>query len=114
MNFGKTLAAWGTPAFAEAFKEEVRKNRAGLPLQKGLNSTSYALDERVEAMVIGTAEKGNFLIVKAGAFFQGLLIGCSCADDPTPVGEENEYCELFFRIDRKTGETLVFFPEDHE
>ena len=114
MNFAKTLDAWKKPAFSEAFKEEVMKNREGLPLQEGLAHTSYALAGKIDAMIIGSMEENDFLTVKAGLFFQGMLIGCSCADDPTPVGEENEYCELNFRIDRKTGETSVSIQEDHE
>lgn len=107
MNFEKTLAAWKTPSFVGVFKEDVRANADWLPLQQGLALTSHALTERIDAMVISSFDGGNVLKVKAGIFFEGILTGCSCADDPTPVGEQNEYCEMLFEIDRKTGEAVV-------
>jgi hypothetical protein len=45
--------------------------------------------------------------VKAGIFYTGVIAGCSCADDPTPVDELNEYCVVQFDIDRMTAETTV-------
>ncbi len=108
MKFEKSLAAWGTPSFPAIFKEEVIENGKELPLQKGLSNTSYALSEKLEAMLIGSEMEEDFLNVRAGIFFEGMLIGCSCADDPTPVEAQSEYCEMVFRIDVNTGETFVF------
>ena len=37
----------------------------------------------------------------------GIIAGCSCADDPTPVDTTTEYCELQLEIDRESAETRV-------
>ena len=36
-----------------------------------------------------------------------MLAGCSCADDPTPVEEISQYCEVRLDIDKTTAETTV-------
>jgi hypothetical protein len=45
--------------------------------------------------------------VKAGIFYSGVVTGCSCADDPTPVNEESEYCVVQLDINKQTGETAI-------
>ena len=111
MKLKASLAAWGSPAFAGIFKSEIRSNADSLPLQQGLASTSYALSEKLEAMLISAVEEGNFLRVKAGIFFEGIIAGCNCANDPTPVEGQGEYCEMLFDIDRHTGATTVTLSE---
>jgi hypothetical protein len=58
-------------------------------------------------MIIGVSEAAGLIRVKAGIFYTGVIAGCSCADDPTPVDELNEYCVLQLGIDKKTAETTV-------
>lgn len=108
-----SLSAWGTPGFAEAFRQEVEQlDAAQLPLQQGLSSTSYATDAPHRLMVISVAEDAGFIHVRAGVFYSGVIAGCSCADDPAPVEEQNEYCELRFAINRQTAETAVTLLAD--
>jgi len=45
--------------------------------------------------------------VKAGLLYAGIIAGCSCADDPTPIDEVTEYCVVRFDIDKATAETKV-------
>ena len=111
MELKASLAAWGSPDFAGIFRSEIKSNADSLPLQQGLASTSYALGEKIEAMLISATEEGNLLRVKAGIFFEGIIAGCNCADDPTPVEGQSEYCEMRFDIDRHTGETTVILFE---
>ncbi len=111
MELKASLAAWGSPDFAGIFRSEIKSNADSLPLQQGLAATSYALGEKIEAMLISATEEGNFLRVKAGIFFEGIIAGCNCADDPTPVEGQSEYCEMRFDIDRHTGETTVILFE---
>lgn len=104
----RTLSAWGTPAFRDVARKEIEQLGAGqLPLQQGLATTSYALDNKVQAMIISASEEAGFIRVRAGLFYSGIIAGCSCADDPTPVDEQNEYCEAQFDIDKLTAETTV-------
>jgi hypothetical protein len=104
----KALNAWGTPGFADILKKEIAQLDARqLPLQQGLSTTSYAVDNKIEMMIIGFTEEDGFIHVKAGVFYAGIIAGCSCADDPTPVEEINEYCEVRLDIDRTTAETTI-------
>lgn len=113
MNFSNAAHAWGTPTFDSVLKREVEALPASkLPLQQGLSATSCALDESFEAMVIGAREHGGGIRAKVGIFFSGLVAGCSCADDPTPLEAQSEYCVLRFDIDRATGEVAVVLDDD--
>jgi len=104
----KTLNAWGTPDFKDILKKEIDQMDAGqLPLQQGLSTGSYAIDSQLNAMIIGVSEEAGFIRVKAGIFYSGIIAGCSCADDPTPINEESEYCVVQLDIDKQTAETTV-------
>lgn len=104
----KTLAAWGNPQFEKAFKEEIHFIDVSLlPLQKGLSQTSYVCDGAFEAVILHTAKTKNCIRVKAGIFYSGINAGSCCADDPTPVSEQTEYCEMLFEIDINTAETTA-------
>ena len=78
-----------------------------LPLQQGLSTSSYALDDKLNAMIISVAEDANFIRAKVGIFYAGITPGCSCADDPTPVEEQAEHCVVQLDINKMTAETTV-------
>ncbi len=104
----RSLNAWGTPDFEGILKEEITQMDAEqLPLQQGLSTGSYAIDGQRQTMIIRVSEAAGFIRVKAGIFYSGIIGGCSCADDPTPVNEENEYCVVQLDIDKQTAETTV-------
>ena len=108
IRLSNALNAWGTADFSAVLKQEIEQlTIAQLPLQQGLSSTSHALDDRLRVMIISVADEGRIIRAKAGIFYTGIVAGCSCADDPTPVNEESEYCELQLDIDKTTGETTV-------
>jgi hypothetical protein len=101
------LAAWNSPAFAAVLKDELAGQAAALPLQQATAYSSAALDDGIEIMLIGTEETAAVLHIRVGVFFSGIVAGCSCADDPTPVEAQPEYCELELRIDPATAVTAV-------
>lgn len=104
----KSLHAWETPEFRDILKREIEQLDAGqLPLQQGLSSSSYVTDRPFQAMIISVSEEAGLIRAKAGIFYTGVIAGCSCADDPTPIDEQTEYCVLQFDIDRVTAETRV-------
>jgi len=108
IQLAKSLNAWGTPGFEDIFKAEVEQLGVDqLPLQQGLSSSSYVTDSPRKVLVMSVADENEFIRVTAGIFYSGIIAGCSCADDPTPVDEVNEYCEVRFEIDKKTAETVV-------
>lgn len=102
------LSAWGTPEFQEILKREIEQlDAAHLPLQQGLSFSSHVTDRPFQAMAIAVREEAGVIRVKAGIFYTGVIAGCSCADDPTPIDEQNEYCVVQFDIDRATANTTV-------
>jgi len=104
----KALAAWDTPGFGGVFKQEVEQlDPSLLPLQQGLSGTSAVADEPFSVMLLSVSATADCLRVKAGIFYAGLLGGCSCADDPTPLESQPEYCELWFEIDLRSAATRV-------
>ena len=108
IQLSKGLKAWQTSAFNEVVKDEIEHLDANtLLLQQGLTHGSYALGENITAMITDTSETANFIQVKAGIFYTSIIAGCSCADDPTPVDEYAEYCEIQLDIDKKTASTSI-------
>lgn len=108
IRLSKALNAWGTPEFNNVLKAEIEKlGVEQLPLQQGLSTSSYALDEKPDVLIISVAENAKFIHAKTGIFYKGIIAGCSCADDPTPIDENTEYCEVQFAIDKLTAETKV-------
>ncbi len=108
-----SLRAWRTPDFKAVLKQEIEQlGAARLPLQRGLTTSSHVLDEPLEAMIIGVTDEPGFIGVKVGIFFSGVIAGCNCADDPTPVEAQNEYCELCLTIDKSTATASVVLLAD--
>jgi len=104
----KSLHAWGTDAFNRVLKQEIEQLDAQmLPLQQGLSYSSMATHGEFSVLVISTREERDSLHVKAGIFYSGVIAGCSCADDPTPVPEQNEYCEILVDINKTTAEAGI-------
>lgn len=106
MKLINTLQAWGKNDFKNVLKDEIQKlEPALLPLQKGLSHSSYVSDKPFSVTILNISESNEFISVKAGIFYTGIIAGCSCADDPTPQDEQNEYCEIQFSIDKTSAET---------
>ena len=108
IQLNQTLHAWGTPDFKAVLKQEIAQLGVDqLPLQQGLTSANYVTAAPISVMIHHVAEMDNIIRVRAGVFYQGILGGCSCADDPTPTSESNEYCEVQLDIDKSTAVTTV-------
>ena len=108
IQIDNALPAWGTPEFDSILKMELEKLGVDqLPLQQGLTSSSFALDNNLAVVIINSSQNTETISVKAGIFYSGIIAGCNCADDPSPIDEQNEYCEIQLEIDRVTGETTV-------
>lgn len=109
----ESLQAWNTPGFEDVLKREIEQLDADcLPLQQGLSASSHVTDRPFQAMILGVREEAGLIRARAGIFYTGVIAGCSCADDPTPMDEQAEYCVLLFDIDRVTAETTVTLLEE--
>jgi len=108
IRLSQALNAWGTPEFKDVLKLEIGQLDAQhLPLQQGLSSSSQVTDRPFQVMIISVSDEAGGLRVKAGLFYTGVIAGCNCADDPSPIDEQNEYCVVQFEIDRLTAKTTV-------
>lgn len=108
IRLNKSLDAWRTPAFQAVLKDEIEGLDGNLlPLQQGLSYSSHANVDGYTATILDAVAEGGRLRVRAGLFYTGIIAGCSCADDPTPIDAIHEYCEACFDIDMTTGETAV-------
>ena len=108
IRLAKTINARGTPGFTDVLKRELEQiDPEQFPLQQGLSAGSHVQSDGFNVMILGVSEENDFICARAGIFYTSIIAGCSCADDPTPISELSEYCEVQFDIDRKTGETTV-------
>lgn len=107
MRLPDSARAWGSADFPAVLKRELAAHADELPLQQALSGTSAVADEAITVVLLAAQADGATIHVKAGIFFAGILAGCSCADDPTPVEPQTEYCELQIAIERATGNASV-------
>ena len=108
MQLTTVLNTWGTPAFEATLKQVLEQMDAELlPLQQGLAQSSYTDGAKRSVLVLSVTDEANFIRAKTGIIYSGIIPGCSCADDPTPMSEITEYCEVQFEIDKLTAETTV-------
>lgn len=102
------LAAWHTDSFREIFKREAEQlDPTLLPLQQALAISSHVSDRPFSIIPLVSEETLNSIRIKAGISYAGIIAGCSCADDPTPVDELTEYCEVWFEISKTTAAATV-------
>lgn len=113
LRFPRAVAAWPSSGFKSILKAEIEAQEPGeLPLQAALAFTSHVSDRPLGATILAVEVTADRLTVKAGLLFAGLIAGCSCADDPTPVDEVSEYCEVLFEIERADGRASVALLEE--
>lgn len=85
--------------------------RSHLPLLQAMAHGSQIAAAEICVMLLTSVEVESLIQVRAGIFFSSVTAGCSCADDPTPLNEIDEYCELQFDIDKTSAITRVLLLE---
>jgi len=112
VHLRKSLQVWGAPEFNDVLKNEIERLGAGLlPLQAGLAVSSCVVEDGLQVMIIHVSDDEEFIHVKAGIFYAGVIAGSCCADDPAPVDENSEYCEVQLQINKITGATEIALQE---
>lgn len=110
-----SLHAWSSDAFRPVFKQEAEQLDAiCLPLQQGLSRSSVVADSPFSVVLMAAEEDAQQIRIKAGIIYAGIIAGCSCADDPTPVDEITEHCEVLFTISKANAETQVTLLEQSD
>jgi hypothetical protein len=113
IRLSKSLLAWGTPEFEAVLKTEIESLDADqLPLQQGLSVSSHVADAKHTAIILNVADDDRMIRAKAGICYAGIIAGCSCADDPTPISENPEYCVVQLVIDKQTAATNIILISD--
>lgn len=113
IRFSKALTARNSAAFNATIKDEIEHLDVDLlPLEQGLSRSSHVSADRVGATILRVEAETGRIRVKAGLLYAGIIAGCGCADDPTPVDELAEYCEVWFEINAATGEAEVSLVTD--
>ena len=108
-----SLEAWGTPDFETTLQEEIQELETSiLPLQEGLSQSSYVSDTAISVLILNISETAHDILARIGIYYAGVIAGSCCADDPTPMSEQNEYCEVQFNINKLTAETTVSLLND--
>ena len=104
----QSAAAWGSDRFDSTLKAELRRlDRDALPLVAAMSRGSHVAETPIDPVVLHREEVDGALRVKVGIFFASINAGSCCADDPTPLCEENEYCEIVLRIDLPSGDARI-------
>lgn len=107
MRLDQSMQAWGSPEFEAALRQELARHVDLLPLQQGLATGNYVAEAPITVVINSVTETSDTIRVKVGIFYQGVIGGCSCADDPTPISDINEYCEVLLDIDKASGAAVV-------
>lgn len=108
IKLGNALLAWPTLEFKAVLKDDLESLEISqLPLQQGLSQSSYVSGNDFSVMIINVAERESSIVAKAGVFYSGVIAGCNCSDDPTPVDEVSEYCEVEVDINKLTAEARI-------
>ena len=108
MKLSKALQANHSPEFNKALKNEIQDLDPNLlPLQQGLSLSSYVGKTPFSAVILNISEEADYIKIKVGIFYTGIIAGCSCYDDPSPTDEQNEYCELLFSVNKNTADTEI-------
>lgn len=108
LRLTQSAAAWSRSELASTLAEELESlgpQHAALHplLQAGLSQTSAVADEPIRISVLGVDEDEEQIRARVAVFYAGVIAGCSCADDPTPMDSRPERCELLLDLDRSSG-----------
>lgn len=115
IHLNKALAAWGQKDFQAVLRSELeRLPHDTLPLQEGLRYSSYVSEEPFQVMLIRVNEERHQILVMARLFYSGIIAGCSCADDPTPLDSQTESCLLQLCLDKRDGSASFSLLPDEE
>ncbi|MCW8929308.1 MAG: glucosamine--fructose-6-phosphate aminotransferase [Gammaproteobacteria bacterium] len=98
----KSLKSWGSENFKKVLKQELEALDNGtLPLDQATCQGGKADGSKISALINSTTENEISIMINVGVFFDEIIAGCNCGDDPM---SENTYCDLLVTIDKRTSE----------
>ncbi|MGV6818318.1 MAG: hypothetical protein ACWA44_13755 [Thiotrichales bacterium] len=79
----------------------------GLNLQTALRHGGYALADTLQLSILSRSCDEHGIELRVSAFFDSVIAGCSCADDPTPLDTVSEHCVLNVTLDKQRHDLRV-------
>ncbi|OGT89843.1 MAG: glucosamine--fructose-6-phosphate aminotransferase [Gammaproteobacteria bacterium RIFOXYA12_FULL_61_12] len=111
-QLANALKAWGDRSFAPVLKQEIESLGAdALRLDRGASQTGHIDEGSISITMLNAAEDRHRIRARIGVFFDEILAGCSCGDDPATT---SAYCELGVTIDKTTAEADFTLLPDGE
>jgi hypothetical protein len=119
MKLTRCVQAWNSPAFNAALIDEIQALGTRHPqlqrlLQAGLVQTNAVADDPISVYLLSCQKQDHCIHARVGVFYAGIISGCSCADDPSPVDTITEHCELLVELDIATGDARISLCEREE
>lgn len=110
LTFTDSLKTWGTKDFSKTLKQELESLEKGvLPLNSATTQGGLVDDANISALINHCSENESSLQIKVGIFFNEIVAGCNCDDDPAA---DNTYCELLVSIDKSSAEVNFTLKTD--
>lgn len=106
-----SLKAWQqakkTADFDAILKQElISLDHHELPLQQALRLSSSVSPRSISPVVLSRQSDEHSVQVKVSIFYEGIIAGCSCADDPSPLDTQQEQCDIMITIDNATAKSV--------
>ncbi|HQR03004.1 MAG: hypothetical protein JSR19_00930 [Proteobacteria bacterium] len=97
---------WPGPEFAPAFKEAIESLGSGAdnPLLTALGGGFYPADTPLTVSLLEVEEQAELLVIRVGVFYEVLLAGCACGDEPQA---QSRYDEIEARLNRADGTLML-------
>lgn len=104
LTFKESHKQWGTKQFSKTLKKELESLDKGvLPLEFATTQGGLVDDSNISALINQCSETDTNIQIKVGIFFDEVVAGCNCDDDPVA---DNTYCELLVNIDKISAATV--------
>lgn len=105
--FIQSIAAWGQDSFAEILCREL-KDSGLISLVDLMQQGSAPVQDSMHLSLLKVEELEGQIRAKVSVFFDSIIAGCQCADDPNPVDPIHEYAEVTLLIDCEDGSGSIY------
>jgi hypothetical protein len=101
ISLPQSLRAWKTERFAQTLKAEIEALGADtLPLRDASTHSGVVDDASRSISVLSSVDDDVTIQARVGVFFNEILAGCNCSEDPMPIAS---WCEVQVAIDKATA-----------
>jgi len=105
-----TLSQWPDGDFSATLKKELKSLGAdALPLRQAATVGGPVDPDSIRVVVLDSGENDASIHANVGVFFDEILWGCSCGDDPVP---QQNYCRLRVAIRKTDAEANISYLPD--